>query len=111
MDPKVNLGIAVVEHQRGNLRQAILYYQKVLATSKDDAINAQALANMGHAYSALGDTARAKECYVQAGRIHPAAPRQRPRATINWRGQWWLDVGPFIRDSIHEWKSKHISAD
>ena len=63
MDPQINLGIAVVEHQRGNLRLAIQYYEKVLAVSKDTRLTNQAWANMGHAYSDLGDSARARRCY------------------------------------------------
>jgi protein O-mannosyl-transferase len=91
-DPEVNLGIAVVEHQRGNLRLAITYYEKVLAVSGDTRIATQAWGNMGHAYSDLGDNTRARQCY-EALRPRPAPPVP----AINWHGAWWRDLGPFIR--------------
>ncbi|MFZ0792579.1 MAG: tetratricopeptide repeat protein, partial [Candidatus Korobacteraceae bacterium] len=74
----INLNIALVEHKRGNLQQAIRYYKKVLAFSKVDSTNAQVLANMGHAYSSLGDEARAKECYLQAERLRQLPPLSSP---------------------------------
>ncbi len=98
-DADVNLGIAIVEHQRGNLRQAIPYYEKVLAVSKDTRITSQAWANMGHAYSDLGDTARAKECY-EALRPRPVPPGP----ATSWHG--WRDLGPYIRERFREWKSE-----
>jgi protein O-mannosyl-transferase len=66
--PVVNLQIGLLEHQRGNLRQAIDAYQKAITYSKDPAINAQALANMGHAYGDLGDYDKARQCFQQAVR-------------------------------------------
>jgi protein O-mannosyl-transferase len=79
----LNWYVACLEHQRGNLRQAILLYEKVLAVSKVDSVKAQALANMGHAYSALGDEARARECYLAATRIRAKTPLPPPTAAIN----------------------------
>ena len=61
--------VATIEHQRGNLRRAILYYQQALAVSKDKKTNTQMLANMGHAYGDLGDGARALDCYRAAQRM------------------------------------------
>lgn len=85
----INLNVAFLEHQRGNLRQAIQYYEKVLAVSKTASVNAQVLANMGHAYSSLGDEARAKECYLEAERVrHLPPPLPPPRRAINWNGDW-----------------------
>ena len=105
MDPDVNLGIAVVEHQRGNLRLAIPYYEKVVAASKDSRITNQAWANMGHAYSDLGDTTRARECY-EALRPHPLPAV----AGINWQGDWWRDLGPYIRERFRQWRSEDASS-
>lgn len=102
----INLNIAFIEHERGNLRQAISYYEKVMAVSKDNRINAQVLANMGHAYGALGDEPRAKECYLAALRVRSLSPVPAPRPVINWQGDWWRDLGPFIRERFHYWKSK-----
>ena len=62
----VNLQIALLEHKRGNLKQAIEYYKKVLADSSDPDTNAQVLANMGHAYGDLGSYDKARECFREA---------------------------------------------
>jgi tetratricopeptide (TPR) repeat protein len=104
-DPDVNLGIAVVEHQRGNLRLAIPYYEKVLAVSKDTRITTQVWGNLGHAYSDLGDSARARQCY-EALRPRPAPPA----LAINWHGAWWRDLGPYVRQRFSEWRSGDESA-
>ena len=93
----INLGIALVEHQRGNLRLAIPYYRKVLAVSRDPRIVTQAWTNLGHLYSDLGDSARARECY-EALQPHPAPPLP----AINWHGAWWRDVGPYIRARLRQ---------
>jgi tetratricopeptide (TPR) repeat protein len=104
-NPEVNLGIAVVEHQRGNLRLAIPYYRKVLAVSNDARITTQAWTNLGHAYSDLGDSDRARECY-EALQPHPAPPVR----AINWHGAWWRDLGPFIRARLRQWRSNDSSS-
>jgi protein O-mannosyl-transferase len=105
----VNLETAFFEHQLGHTRQAIHYYERVLAVSKNSTINAQVLANMGHAYSDIGDDARARECYQAALNTHPALPLPPPRPAINWQGDWWHDVGPFLRECFHSWKSRLTS--
>jgi protein O-mannosyl-transferase len=96
----VNLNIALIEHKRGNLRPAIEHYLRVLAVSEDEATKTQVLANLGHAYSDLGDFARAQECYRAA--LHPVLP---PRPAIDWRGEWWRDLGPWLRQYLHKWRS------
>ncbi len=106
-DPGVDLGIALAEHRRGNLQQAVRYYDKALLVSKDTQKTAQIWADMGHAYSELGDTTRASECYQAALRIRslpaPAAPPL-PR-TINWRGAWWHDIGPYLRQRWQQYRA------
>jgi len=68
--------LAEAEHQRGNLRLAILYYQKALAVCQNQEWNAQMqewnaqmYANMGHLYGDLGDSVNALKCYREAQRI------------------------------------------
>lgn len=70
----INERLAMIEHKRGDLKQAIDYYQKALAASHDDKTNAQLWANMGHAYSDLGDPQKAQECYRSAQRLAASAP-------------------------------------
>ena len=96
-NPSVNLNLGLIEHERGNLTQAIPYYEKVLAVSDDQAVKAQVLGNLGHIYSALGDDARARECYQAA--LHPPAA---PRPAIDWHGEWWRDIGPFLRQYLQK---------
>ena len=68
------MSLAEAEHQRGNRRQAIFYYQKALAVSQNEEWNAQMYANMGHAYGDLGDGANALRCYREAQRIRARLP-------------------------------------
>jgi protein O-mannosyl-transferase len=75
--PGTDLKIALIEHQRGNQRVAIPYYEKFLAASPDNPLNVQVLINLGHAYDELGDHARAEEYYREASR-----PRALPHPKI-----------------------------
>jgi hypothetical protein len=104
-DLGIELDIAFLEHWRKHLPQAMVYYQKVLANSKDDAVKAQVLANMGHIYGDLGDVVRAKECYVASTRLHSPSLPPTP-AAINWQGDWWNDVGRLIRERFHSWEHR-----
>jgi hypothetical protein len=101
----INLNVAFLEHQRGNLREAIQYYEKVLAVSKTASVNAQALANMGHAYSSLGDVAQAKECYVEAERVRQLPPPP-PQPVVKWDGDWRHLVS-FVRERLQNFVSSH----
>ncbi len=94
------LKIAFIEHKRGNQRLAIPLYEEVLAISPDDPSNPQVLANLGHAYDELGDHARAEEYYLEARRW------TLPRPAIDWHGAWWRDIGPYLRQRFHEWRSE-----
>ena len=98
----VSMNIALTEHERGNYRQAIQYYEKVLAVSKDNQTIAQVYANMGHAYSDLGDQARARECYEAASRPRPA-PSPRPAA------DWRHDPAEFIRERLRKLRADDTS--
>jgi tetratricopeptide (TPR) repeat protein len=106
-DPFINLNIAMIEHQRGNPRQAILYYERVLAVAPDDSNNVQVLANLGYASEELGDHARAEQYFLAARQprtlalAHPA---------IDWRGAWWRDLGPYLRERFREWGSGDASS-
>jgi len=103
----INLNVAFLEHQRGSLREAIQYYEKVLAVSKTPSINAQVLANMGHAYSSLGDEARAKECYLEAARVRQLpTPLPPPQPVVKWDGDWRHFVS-FLRERLHYFVSSH----
>jgi protein O-mannosyl-transferase len=98
-DVAINWGIARAEHQRGNLETAIHYYKKVLAASQDPEFKAQVWANMGHAYGDMHDLQHAAECYRTAMRVKTQPePVSLPGPEIHWQGQWWRDVGPYVRD-------------
>jgi hypothetical protein len=75
---QILLAIAFVEQQRRNLKVAIVDYSEVLAVSKDSSVNAQILANMGHAYGDLGDATNALKCYREAQRLRSALPTHQP---------------------------------
>jgi hypothetical protein len=77
-DAGIMMWIASLEQQRGEVTQAIGWYEKALLYSKDQKINAQVLANLGHAYSDLGDTAHALQCYRAAQRLRQDSPYTEP---------------------------------
>ena len=99
----INLNIAMGEQQRGNLALAIEYFKKVLAISPDDKLRAQVLARMGSLYRDLGDSANAKECFEAAAR--PIAPE-----AVDWRGDWWRDLLPIIRERFRYWRTGHSAS-
>jgi tetratricopeptide (TPR) repeat protein len=83
-DAEADLHVAFIEQRLGNSSQAIVFYEKVLAASKDNQVTAQARANMGHAYSALGDNARAAQCYREAMRIRSLPEPPPPLPPLYW---------------------------
>jgi len=101
-EPGIALDIASIEQERGNLRQAILYYEKALAISDHGAGDAQILASMGRAYRQLGDEARARECYQAAAAYHAPVVA---RSGVNWQGDWWRDLIPQMWARVRAWIS------
>jgi tetratricopeptide (TPR) repeat protein len=101
----INLSIAIGEQTQGNFQQAIRYYQKALAVSKTSGVNALALENMGHAYSALGDQTRARECYTAAARVRDLPPPLPSRPLMNWDGDW-RHLGSFLRSYLQYLSSR-----
>ena len=65
-DPVSNMNIGTYEQQGGNLPEAIERYKKALSSSRDASLRFAALNSMGRAYSDLGDTAHAQECFAAA---------------------------------------------
>ena len=76
IDPDSNLNIGAYEQQHKDLRGAIEQYEKVLSMTQDTIrLNAprraKAFSNMGLAYRALGDDARARESFEGAVKLAP----------------------------------------
>ena len=69
-DPVSNMNIGILEQQRGNLPEAIERYKKALSSSRDASLRFAALNNLGRAYSDLGDTVHAQECFAAAQSLH-----------------------------------------
>ncbi len=65
-DPVSNMNIGTYEQQRGNLHEAVERYKTALSSSRDASLRFAALNSMGRAYSDLGDTVRAQECFAAA---------------------------------------------
>lgn len=65
------LGLALYEHQTGNLRESIDYYKKYLAATGVDERRYQVLINLGHVYRRLGDAERARQYFEEAAKIAP----------------------------------------
>lgn len=68
---EANLGLALYEHQTGNLRESIDYYKKYLAKAGGDERRYQVLVNLGHVYGKLGDAERARQYFEEAAKIAP----------------------------------------
>ena len=68
---EANLGLALYEHQTGNLRESVDYYKKFLAKAGGDSRCYQVLINLGHVYRRLGDTERAQQYFEEAAKIAP----------------------------------------
>jgi hypothetical protein len=69
--PEAYLFLAYAEQQRGNLREAIAQYQKVLDVTQTYGraaarVRLPALQNMGYAYRAIGEYARGEQCLEAA---------------------------------------------
>ena len=68
---EANLGLALYEHQTGNLRESVDYYKKFLAKAGGDPRCYQVLINLGHVYRRLGDAERAQQYFEEAAKIAP----------------------------------------
>ncbi len=102
-DIPVNLSIARGEQQRGNPRQAVEYYKKVLEVLGDPQQRAPVLSDMCLAYSTLDDHVNAIACLAEAA----GTPT---RSAVDWQGDWWRDLGRVIRNDIRKWRSGHGSS-
>ncbi|MGA7461184.1 MAG: tetratricopeptide repeat protein [Candidatus Korobacteraceae bacterium] len=70
-DANANMGIGIYELRRGNYREAIVYYQRVVTENKASRIGipVNAWVGMAKAYAALGDAGKAQECLRAAKRL------------------------------------------
>ncbi len=103
-DVSMSLRAAYLEQQRGYYADAIHHYRIVLALSDDNPLKVQVWANMGHAYGALGEVEQERSCYRNAQLIHLPPPAPPDRDVINWKGEWWNDLGPYTRRRLHSLK-------
>ena len=99
----IYLRIAMLEHRSGNLRNAILYYNKALPGLTDDEQKKDSWVNMGHAYASLGDEARAKACYQES--MHVGASPPPIPGVIHWRGDWWNAIIPYFRTRWQQYQA------
>ena len=70
-EANANMGIGIYELRRGNYREAIFYYQRVVTENKASRVEIpiNAWVGMAKAYTALGDVAKARECLQAAKRL------------------------------------------
>jgi protein O-mannosyl-transferase len=66
---------AFLEERHGRSHDAIRHYKAAIALTKDDHLRAQAWANMGHVYGALGAIEQERICYRNAQTIRTVPPR------------------------------------
>jgi len=98
----VYLGIATAEQQGGNPQVAIEYYKKALAVVDVPDLRRRILWNMGLAYRDMGDAASAQDYFYQS--VH------QPPLAMDWQGDWWLHIGPMLRDRVRQWRSGQPNA-
>jgi tetratricopeptide (TPR) repeat protein len=98
-DPFINLSIADYEQEKGNLPEAVKYYQLALATSGNQQLRARVLAQMAHDYAQMGDLERARQ--YSAGSSETAHASQ-----VTWQGKWWEQMGP----AIQAWWAQHFGS-
>jgi tetratricopeptide (TPR) repeat protein len=72
-DPISNLTIAIYEHQHGNPRDAIRFYQIALAGMDDPLEQAKLYQNMGVAYRDIGDHEQFEQCIQKSFALRRAA--------------------------------------
>lgn len=76
-DLDANMGIAIYLLQKGDFRQAIPYYKRVVADHKaKTSMVVNAWVGMAKAYLALGDKAQMQECMQSARRVGEEARQQ-----------------------------------
>ena len=66
-----NLGVALYEHQSGNLQLAVDYYKRVLAKTDDDPLRYKVLMNLGSVYKNLGERGLSQQCFDDAAKLAP----------------------------------------
>ena len=68
-DPVSHLGIALYEHENGNLTAAIAHYEQMIDREQNGTAKIQVLINMGHVYGKLGNAQRSRECFEAAAKL------------------------------------------
>ena len=69
-----DLGLALYEHQTGNLQESVDYYKKFLAKAgNDDDRCHQVLINLGYVYGRLGDTEHSRQYFEEAAKLAPSS--------------------------------------
>ena len=68
-DPVSQLGIALYEHENGNLTDAIAHYEQMIDREQNPTTKIQVLINMGHVYGKLGNAQRSRECFAAAEKL------------------------------------------
>ncbi len=68
-DPISVFNIGFYEQQHGELREAIEHYKKAIVLTTRPSLKILAMNNMGHAYSDLGDTDQARQCFDAARKM------------------------------------------
>jgi len=68
---KANLNLAVYDHTRGRIEDAIRLYRNTLQLTSDEKLQGEALTNLGWAYYELGNLSDAESAYQAAVRLKP----------------------------------------
>jgi hypothetical protein len=72
-DPAANLAVAIADQRVGNQQEAIQLYKNALNGLTDPLERAKAYQNMALAYRAMGDSAKATECFRRAEKLREIA--------------------------------------
>ncbi len=73
-DPISVFNIGVYEQDHGQLRQAIEHFKQAIALTTRSSLQTLAYDKMGNAYSDLGETDQARQCFDEARKLQLQAP-------------------------------------
>lgn len=97
-DPGSQINLGIYAHKHGDLTQAIARYERTLELAADTRIRAAAYGNLGQAYYAKGDYAKARENYEAALKLNNPYPL--PLGLIAMKSGDWNKAAEYFAQEL-----------